>query len=247
MEKSKNKKANNLFWYVIGLCVILITLTSVFMSVNRKKGTVLSTSEADTAVSEKNDTTRESEQKNTEEAVVTQEIVEPKNPPVQSEEAVTESKETATRVLEYELPVGGYIGSAYSVDVPVYSITMNDYRAHPGIDIICDEGSPVSACEAGVIKEVYNDPMMGTSVVIEHGDGVCTHYMNLSENIPETVTVGAEVKKGELIGAVGTSALVEIAQEPHLHLEVTVSGAYVDPLSIITDADKAVMSDNVIE
>ena len=36
MEKSKNKRANNMLWYVIGLCVLLIAITSVFMSANRK-------------------------------------------------------------------------------------------------------------------------------------------------------------------------------------------------------------------
>lgn len=246
MEKSKNKRANNMLWYVIGLCVLLIAITSVFMSANRKDEAnkpieSASESESDVAketikedaptiVAPKNDEVKETEEQKTNE-----------KKPVAPVEPTTVEKQM------FELPVNGYISKNYSVDVPVYSLTMNDYRAHTGIDILCEEGSAVSAAEAGTVKQVYNDPMMGTTVVIEHKDGIVTRYMNLSENLPENITVGASVKRGELIASVGSSALLEVAGEPHLHFEVTVAGAYVDPLSVIEASTVNVMSDSVIE
>ena len=246
MEKSKNKRANNMLWYVIGLCILLITITSVFMSANRKeegRKPVESVSEtvSDTAKeSVKEDTHTVKDKKD-------EEVKKPEQAQSEEKKPETPVKPTTAEKQVFELPVNGYISKEYSIDIPVYSLTMNDYRAHTGIDILCEEGSAVAAAEAGTVKQVYDDPMMGTTVVIEHKDGIVTRYMNLGENLPENITAGASVKRGELIGAVGSSALLEVAGEPHLHFEVTVAGAYVDPLSVVDAATVNVMSDSVVE
>lgn len=147
----------------------------------------------------------------------------------------------------FELPVNGSITKEYSVETPVYSITMNDYRAHTGIDIACDEGAAVGASASGIVRSIENDPMMGTSLMLEHADGVCTYYMNLNETLPTDITVGAVVDKGQLLGAVGNSAIVEIASEPHLHFEMTVSDVYVDPLTLIESDSINVISENIVD
>lgn len=257
MEKSKNKRANNLLWYAVGLCVVVITLTSVFMSANKKEESGLkNTDSLNEYVTDKTENTDKSE-----EAMKTED--EPKTDSSEdtcakaeeskdanaeeTQKPETPAKPTSTEKETFELPVNGYISKEYSVDVPVYSLTMNDYRAHTGIDVLCEEGSAVTASAAGTVKQVYNDPMMGTTVVIEHNDGISTRYMNLNETLADGITSGASVVKGQLIGAVGSSALVEVAQDPHLHFEVTVSGAYVDPLTILDPSTVTVMSDSVIE
>ena len=43
---------------------------------------------------------------------------------------------------------------------------------------------------------------------------------------------GASVKGGDIIGSVGTSAIAECLEEPHLHLEVIADGKHIDPLSL---------------
>ena len=48
-----------------------------------------------------------------------------------------------------------------------------------------------------------------------------------------TVTVGQRVSAGQTIGAVGASAMLEIAQEPHLHFAVTKNGVSVDPMEFL--------------
>ncbi|MBQ8716578.1 MAG: M23 family metallopeptidase, partial [Clostridia bacterium] len=63
-----------------------------------------------------------------------------------------------------------------------------------------------------------------------------TIYKNLSVTLPDSVKVGAAVKAGDVIGTIGESAMVEIADEPHLHLEMTVNGLQVDPTDYL-DAD----------
>ena len=55
------------------------------------------------------------------------------------------------------------------------------------------------------------------------------------------------VEKDQLIGAVGNSAIIEIASEPHIHFEMTVSGAYVDPLTMVDASSVSVMSENIVE
>ena len=50
----------------------------------------------------------------------------------------------------------------------------------------------------------------------------------------EGIEVGGTVEMGQVIGYVGDSALVEIAEEPHVHLEMKINGDYVDPLDYVT-------------
>lgn len=143
------------------------------------------------------------------------------------------SNTPASNVIVWSSPVEGGIVKEYSVDVPVYSLTMEDYRVHTGIDIGADAGADVLAAADGVITDVRYDPMMGQTVVIDHGSGYTTVYQNMQTTVPDGIAVGVAVKGGQKIGAVGDTALVEISDSPHLHFAVTANGKYVSPLSYI--------------
>ena len=119
------------------------------------------------------------------------------------------------------------------MDLPVYSLTMNDYRAHTGVDISADIGSAVVALTDGTVSALWSDPMMGVCLSIDHGNGLSSHYKNLSSELPEGIAVGSEVKAGQTIGAVGDSCLVELAETEHLHFEVTKDGKHVDPMTYL--------------
>ena len=134
-------------------------------------------------------------------------------------------------------PIAGMTSKDFEIDIPVYSLTMNDYRAHTGVDIAASLGSEVVAASSGVVCRVWSDPMMGQSVTIDHGDEIYTTYMNLSPEIAEGITVGAKVTMGQTIGSVGDTSLTEIAEEPHLHFEIKVDGQYADPLDYIAVSD----------
>ena len=71
-----------------------------------------------------------------------------------------------------------------------------------------------------------DDPLMGTTVVLEHDNGYQTTYANLQTK--PNVEVGDPVSAGQIIGAVGTTAAAESGQ-PHLHFAVTKDGKAVDP------------------
>ncbi len=130
----------------------------------------------------------------------------------------------------YTLPVAGSIMKEFSNDVLVYSETMNDYRVHNGVDLAAAIGTQVKAFTDGVVENIYEDPLMGYTVVLSHGDDTRSIYQNLSAELAAGIEVGKEVKEGEVIAGVGESNLIECAQEPHLHFEVTVDGKHVDPM-----------------
>ena len=124
-------------------------------------------------------------------------------------------------------PLKGEVLMAFSVDQLVYSPTLADWRTHDGVDISAKPGTTVLAATAGTVSSVEDDPLMGTTVVIEHQGGYATTYSNLQAR--PTVEPGDLVTAGQIIGAVGTTAAAEAAQSPHLHFSVTRDGEAVDP------------------
>ena len=124
-------------------------------------------------------------------------------------------------------PVDGDVSREYSVDALKYDVTMADWRTHDGLDIAAELGAPVCASADGTVTDIRNDDLYGTTVVIDHGAGMQTSYSNL-EDTP-TVAVGDSVKAGDTIGAVGSSAICEISQEPHVHVELIKDSNSVNP------------------
>ena len=150
------------------------------------------------------------------------------------------------KIPELGLPVSGTLAQKHSVDVQVFSPTMKDYRVHLGIDIATAENAPVCAAADGTVAQIWEDPMMGWCIALSH-DGECvTVYKNLAKDMAEGITVGADVLQGQLLGQVGDSALVEIAQEPHLHMEMTVKGLQADPMEYFSESVIATLSEDDI-
>ena len=143
------------------------------------------------------------------------------------------------------LPVSGVMQQKHDSALQVFSPTMGDYRVHLGIDIGTVEGASVSAMADGTIAQVWEDVLMGQCVAVKHGGDCYTVYKNLSAELPEGTVVGAVVKAGDVIGTVGESAMVEVAEEPHLHLEMTVGGLQVNPLDYLDDEAKATLNEDV--
>lgn len=143
------------------------------------------------------------------------------------------SSPTGADEVTFICPVNGTLIKNYSADIPVFSLTMEDYRVHCGVDIAADAGTKVLAAANGTVSKVYYDPMMGQTVEISHAGGYVTVYKNLGTSIPLGIEEGASVTAGDLIGYVGDTALVEISDSPHLHLEMQNNGDNTDPLSRI--------------
>jgi hypothetical protein len=94
---------------------------------------------------------------------------------------------------------------------------------HNGIDLAAPAGTEVLACGAGRVVLAADRLVSGNTVVIEHLPGVYSLYFHLQE---VRVREGEEVRQGGVLGTVGSSGL---ATGAHLHWELRVSGAAVDP------------------
>lgn len=148
-------------------------------------------------------------------------------------------EEPTDTLPQFIMPTIGNVAKTFSIDALVFSNTMEDYRTHNGIDICASVGEGVMAAADGIVTEVYEHPLMGNTVVIAHAAGAETVYQNLADEI--TVSVGDTVSSGEVIGAVGESAMIEIAEEPHLHFELMVNSERVDPLDYIAKATMTIV------
>ncbi len=120
-------------------------------------------------------------------------------------------------------PVGGSVSSQFGL-----RRFFNDQpRApHRGVDLRGVEGTPVLAFSAGRVALTGKHYFAGKSVYIDHGLGMITQYIHLSEI---SVAPGQTVAAGQVIGKVGATGRVT---GPHLHFGLSVLGMWVDPLPL---------------
>jgi len=101
---------------------------------------------------------------------------------------------------------------------------LRQRRHHNGVDLAAPMGTPVYATADGIITEAKYWSSYGNYVEIQHGGSLETRYAHLQDY---TVHAGDAVKKGDLIGYVGSTGR---STGPHLHYEVRVEGSPVNPL-----------------
>jgi len=131
-------------------------------------------------------------------------------------------------------PVNGEVILTFSLEELQFNPTMGDWRVHGGIDIAAELGTKVHSITDGVVTDIYDDPGMGTTVVISGQGDLRFVYANLMKQ--PTVSIGDQVKAGEVIGGVGETALFEGYDTPHLHLEAWRGSKRVDPLTLLPAA-----------
>jgi murein DD-endopeptidase MepM/ murein hydrolase activator NlpD len=147
--------------------------------------------------------------------------------PAQSTVAETVSAGVETSADFFVWPVSGEIENGYSMAALVYNRTMQDWRTHDGLDIAAELGAQVKAVSAGTVTQVREDDLYGTTVVIDHGNGLSSTYSNLAA-VP-TVAEDDRVIAGQVIGSVGSTALCETGEVTHLHFSMALDGESADP------------------
>lgn len=115
------------------------------------------------------------------------------------------------------LPITGTISSRYGVSSSIRS------SKHTGLDIAAPKGTPIKVIADGKVTFAAQSGSYGYLVKVDHGNGVETWYAHTSKMY---VTVGEEVKAGDIIAAVGSTGN---STGPHLHLEVRINGEHVNP------------------
>ena len=155
-------------------------------------------------------------------------VVEESTAPAQTEATVGQPKKPARTAS----PVEGETVAGYSMECLSYNETTRDWRVHAGLDLAAEPGTAVKAAADGEVYTVYEDDQMGMTVVIRHDGGYTTHYASLAEEIP--VKAGDQVKLGDTIGTVGSTALLESALGDHVCFRVTCDGEAVDPAEFLS-------------
>jgi murein DD-endopeptidase MepM/ murein hydrolase activator NlpD len=119
---------------------------------------------------------------------------------------------------------GGRISSVFGSQRILNGVPKNP---HNGIDFAVPRGTPVKAMADGkVLLSADNFYYAGNNILIDHGLGLNSIYLHLNESL---VKVGQFVKKGEVIGKVGTTGR---STGPHLHWGVQWFDKRVDPNSV---------------
>ncbi|MGH2349374.1 MAG: M23 family metallopeptidase [bacterium] len=95
---------------------------------------------------------------------------------------------------------------------------------HRGVDLAAAAGTPVAAANDGIVRLAETLPLSGKAVLLDHGMGIVTSYLHQSAIL---VRPGQRVRRGEIIGRVGSTGL---STGPHLHWGLRINGVHVDPM-----------------
>jgi len=123
-------------------------------------------------------------------------------------------------------PVRGQVSAGFGQRMDPFS---GEGAFHAGLDISAPLGTPVVATADGIVLLATPEAGYGQQVVIDHGYGITTKYSHLSRIY---VVLGQEVKRGQVIAAVGMTGKTT---GPHLHYEVLVHDTPVNPAKYLRD------------
>ncbi len=211
------------YYIVAALCVAVIGVLA-FMSYRAMKPETTPQKEQ-----EKQQTSAVDSEKDDITAPVTKQETDIKENETVEPEPEKQTEPTAQK--PYVMPISGDVTVGFSLDTPVYSQTLGDWRIHDALDIAADIGSEVVAVNDGVIEEIKCHDLFGMTVTIKHTDGKKSVYSNLEDSVE--LEEGQIINQNDVVGKVGETAVYEISDGPHLHFEMSQNGQKIDPLSVI--------------
>ena len=220
MRQAQKKKDKDKVAIVLVLSFCVIALTSIFTLKSNIDKINDTESESGVPVSESTQT----------EEKATAENAQPEMSAEASSDIPTVDSRQSPEAGDYLNPVNSQdanVTNPYSMDTLIYSVTLDQYMTHCGVDIEAPADSQVVAVADGTVTAIYNDDRYGSSIEITHPGDIITIYSNLADS-SEMVEVGDVVAAGEVIGGVGSTGLFESLEPAHLHFEMLVGGAYVD-------------------
>ncbi len=141
-----------------------------------------------------------------------------------------------TTVIEFILPVSNATSIGEYSETMVFNSTLGRYTAHLAIDFFAPEGTEVFAAYSGTIESVENTLLGGTTITINHGDGLKSVYNSLADG--DIVSVGQTVEKGQVIGHVSVTNRQEYKDGAHLHFQVIENGDVIDPAKYLLLQEK---------
>ncbi len=145
-------------------------------------------------------------------------------------QAVRRALDTVTPRRYWECPmfrpVPGGVSSEFGLR---RRFNGQERQPHRGVDLRARYGQRIAAAFGGRVLLAGDHFFSGKALYIDHGEGVVTMYMHLSEIM---VRQGQRVTKGQTIGRIGATGRVT---GPHLHFGMAILGDLVDPLAVNQD------------
>lgn len=218
MKKSNSKVLNffknNAVYLIFALCIVAVGLSITLMLLNRTPDVQVQQPPQDQIVVDKpND-----------DEVNVDDIL----PPEQSEPVV--------KPVVFVMPVESSTSIGEYSEQMVFNSTLGRFSAHLAVDFFAPEGTKVLAVYDGTIESVTTEFLTGTTITIDHGNGLKTVYNSLADG--DSVTVGQTVKSGDVIGEVSLSNKQEYKEGAHLHFQVIENDEIIDPAKYLTFNEK---------
>jgi len=226
MKKSNGKvlafMRKNAVYFVLALCILAVGLSITFMLISKDSG----------------DTTLEvpDEQPSVVTPIVPDDPAEPTDPVVTPGEPEPDITEPVDKPITFIMPVNAATAIGDYSDTMVWNSTMKYFTAHKALDFFAEEGTPVLAVYDGTVLNVETSILEGTTVTIDHGNGLYSVYNSLADG--DMVTVGQTVKQGDVIGEVSLTNRQEYKDGAHLHFEVMENGELIDPAKYLALEEK---------
>ncbi|WP_353147924.1 peptidoglycan DD-metalloendopeptidase family protein [Pollutimonas bauzanensis] len=139
-------------------------------------------------------------------------------------QAYSQYREVIPSNVSLDKPVNGRLSSPFGLR---RFFNGEERNAHSGLDFAVPQGTPIKAPADGVVTIVADYFFNGKTVFVDHGQGFISMYCHLSEFM---VKKGDEVKRGQVIAKVGATGR---ATGPHLHWNISLNNARVDPAIFI--------------
>ncbi|MDO4356464.1 MAG: M23 family metallopeptidase [Clostridia bacterium] len=138
------------------------------------------------------------------------------------------SAPTATPVPErrWQRPASGGLLTEYSDAQPAWNASMDCWQCHTGVDLAAGAGETICAAADGQVLSIAEDPLLGLTLQLDHGEGWVSTYSSLAQ---AQVRPGDRVRAGDVVGVAGNSADSESLLGVHLHFELAQYGLPMKP------------------
>ena len=217
----------NAVYMVLALCVLAIGLSIALVMLNSTDGVIEQAQVDDTQ--QVIDPTGDG----------TQTVNDPVSDPtdiVPVDSIPTDEDKPVVKVISFIMPVANSTAIEDYTDTLAYNSTLKRFEAHKAMDFFAEEGSAVYAVYDGVISDIQTTLLTGTTVTVDHGNGLYSVYNSLSDG--DSVFVGQAVSQGAKIGEVSVSNRQESADGAHLHFQVIENGAAINPAKYLSLDEK---------
>lgn len=222
------KRENNKFLFFVRKNAIYLILTACILAVGLSITFML--------IKQRNELSA-----NIDRPVVETPVDPPENPdnpddkPTVNPDEIEPDTPVSTTII-FDMPIVSPTSIGEYSESMVWSSTLNRYSAHMAIDFFADEGTDVLAVYDGTISNIENTLLKGTTITIDHGNGLYTVYNSLADG--DSVSVGQKVNKGDVIGQVSVTNRQEYKSGAHLHFEVIENGENIDPSKYLAFEEK---------